>query len=119
MSGAESEIEIDPNPTPEEEARVGFGDPVTERNRILNKYLEEDQKERKGYSKYAFRMTCGWISFLILIAFIQICLHKGLTQTEFVAVMTTTTASIFANWYLVGKYLFYRQVNFKKIKQSK
>lgn len=117
MSALETEIEINPNPTPEDEVRDGFSDPVTERNRILNKHLEEDQKERKKYSTYAFVITCGWITFLILIAFIQICLHKGLTQTEFVAVMTTTTASIFANWYLVGKYLFYKQVNFKKTKQ--
>jgi hypothetical protein len=46
---------------------------------------------------------------LISISFVQLIAKffgHGLDTAEFVAIVTTTTASIFGFWWLVGRYLF-------------
>ena len=50
-----------------------------------------------------------WVIFLISVTFVQLFLRifeRGLHDGEFIAVVTTTTASVFGFWWLVGRYLF-------------
>jgi hypothetical protein len=47
-----------------------------------------------------------WALTLIAVVFLQGFDLLALTQTEFVAVVTTTTASVFGLVYVVGRYLF-------------
>lgn len=66
---------------------------------------------RKQYAEHAYRITEAWVGFLILISIGQfVCkpIGLGLGTTEFVTVVTTTTASVFGFWLLVGRYLFRR-----------
>ncbi len=50
-----------------------------------------------------------WVTFLISVTIFQMLLRifgTGLHDGEFIAVVTTTTASVFGFWWLVGRYLF-------------
>lgn len=66
-------------------------------------------KERIRYANNAYGITQAWIGFLIVITIMQFSLKPlgmGLSDAAFITVFTTTTASIFGFWLLVGRYLF-------------
>lgn len=68
--------------------------------------------ERKRYADNAYGITQTWIGFLIVITIAQFSLKPldmGLSDAAFITVFTTTTASIFGFWLLVGQYLFRSQ----------
>lgn len=102
-------INIDPNPTPEREAEKDFSDLDLSRKKLSNKQYEQNIRERKRYGLYAYRITRTWVRALIFFVFAQMALRMfgaGLEASEFITLVTTTTASVFGFWWLVGKYLF-------------
>jgi len=102
-------INIDPNPTPEREADKDFSDLDRSRRKLSNKQYEQNIRERKRYGLYAYRITRTWVGALIFFVFAQMFLklfNAGLAPEEFITLVTTTTASVFGFWWLVGKYLF-------------
>lgn len=77
------------------------------RNR--NRSYKQNMRERKRFAENAYGITQAWIGFLMVLTFAQVCLkpiNLGLSDTAFVTVFTTTTASVFGFWLLVGRYLF-------------
>lgn len=106
--GNEETIEVDRTPTPEEE--FGTFDPEAARARKLrNDSDQQDMEERQRYAEHAYGITQAWVGFLIVLTFAQLSLKPlglGLGREEFIAVFTTTTASVFGFWFLVGRYLF-------------
>lgn len=105
---AAPDIEIDRTPTYEEE--VGTFDPEKRRaDKLANDSNEQDMGERIRYASNAYGITQAWIGFLMVLTLAQLCLKPlglGLTDPTFITVFTTTTASIFGFWLLVGNYLF-------------
>lgn len=103
--GGDDEIEVARNPSPLDE-RSALEDIS---KRIRNKSDKQDMKERKRYADNAYAITQAWIGFLMVMTLAQICLSPvklGLSDPAFITVFTTTTASVFGFWLLVGNYLF-------------
>lgn len=102
------EISVDRDPTFDEE--MGTFDPEEQRRKELeNQSFQQDMGERIRYANNAYGITQAWIGFLIVITIMQFSLapiKMGLSDPAFIAVFTTTTASIFGFWMLVGRYLF-------------
>jgi hypothetical protein len=109
-SGADSQgiIKIDGPPSPAKEAEV-FDEADYHSKKIKNDSLKQDIAERKKYADFAKDLTSRWVwSILILTAAQMVlrCWDRGLKEAEFIAFLTTTTASVFGFWWLVGRYLF-------------
>lgn len=106
--GGEDTIEIDRTPTPEEERDV-FDPEHARARKLRNDSDQQDMEERHRYAGYAYGITQAWVGFLIVLTFAQLSLKPlglGLGREEFIGVFTTTTASVFGFWLLVGRYLF-------------
>lgn len=76
---------------------------------IQNDSLEQDRLERKRYANHAYGITQTWIGFLIVVTILQMALRPfniHLETPEYITFVTTTTASVFGFWLLVGNYLF-------------
>lgn len=102
-------IQLDADPTGQEEAIFTFSNPEEQRAYLENSSFEQDIKERKAFADKAYSITQTWIGFLIVLTFAQFLLKKlgfGLDGKEFIVVFTTTTVSVFGFWVLVGQYLF-------------
>lgn len=100
---------LDTTPTGGEEERFLYGQEV-EDPRDLNAVviLEriQDMDERKLYADRAFAITLVWVFFLVGITVAQFFKGVfGLSDAQFVTVVTTTTASVFGFMFLVGRYL--------------
>lgn len=110
---AEEVVELDRTPTGKEE--FDFFSSEEERGRKLrNDSEEQDMGHRAKFAEHAYKITEAWVGFLILISIGQFAckpIGLGLGTTEFVTVVTTTTASVFGFWLLVGRYLFHRSGN--------
>ena len=101
-------IDIDRDPTEAEETGF-FRNQKDRREKIANDSDEQDMGERKRYADNAYGITQAWIGFLIVVTIAQFSLKPiglGLSEAAFITVFTTTTASIFGFWVLVGRYLF-------------
>ena len=104
-----TEVILEQSPTGEEELKQQFSDPDTERKRLQNERLQEDNRQSQKYCKRAYKITKIWLWFLIIVITAQFVLEAcghGLREKEFIAVIVTLTGSVFGFWYLVGKYLF-------------
>lgn len=107
VENATGEISLARNPTPEKEEKA-----LTHKDRhnaLLLTQFQQDIRERRKYAIIAYKLTENWVCFLITITFAQLvarCFGMGLHSEEFIAVVTTTTASVFGFWWLVGRYLF-------------
>lgn len=106
-------ISLDRTPTGQEEEEYLFDDPVddpTDLNSLLDSAERiQDMGERKKYANRAFAITVLWVGFLIVLPLLQMIFSifgTGLTDAQFVTVITTTTAAVFGFWLLVGRYLF-------------
>lgn len=102
---------LDFSPTgEEEEANLfdrGVNDP-SDLNEVILKERVQDMSERIFYADRAFLVTLVWVVFLVALTFTQTAVSfwdKGLSDAQFITVVTTTTASVFGFWLLVGKYL--------------
>lgn len=77
--------------------------------KLDRKEREDDLQNRRTFSTVSFCIMQSWVGFIIVITIAQFSLSNlgiGLRQNEFIAVVTTTTASVFGFAYIVGKYLF-------------
>lgn len=103
---------LDSTPTGSEEEENLFAHPIdkpTDLNGIILRERMQDMGERIVFADRAFFLTFIWVVFLVCLPFIQMIFsiwNKGLTDPQFVTVVSTTTASVFGFWYLVGRYLF-------------
>lgn len=100
-------VDVDQTPTSGEEGAF-FESP----ERLASRSEAQDISERKRYADNAYGITQAWIGFLIVLTIAQMALKPyGLTleSAAFITVFTTTTASIFGFWALVGQYLFRRR----------
>ncbi|RZJ42356.1 MAG: hypothetical protein EON87_14790 [Brevundimonas sp.] len=64
---------------------------------------------RHRFSETSYGIMQAWVGFLIVLTLSQFSLKQygfGLTSSEFIAVITTTTASVFGFGLLVGNFLF-------------
>jgi hypothetical protein len=97
-------IEVDETPTSREE-----GDFFESAEKLASRSEAQDIAERKRYADNAYGITQAWIGFLIVLTIAQMVLKPyglSLDNAAFITVFTTTTASIFGFWALVGQYLF-------------
>lgn len=103
-------IVIDPDTTSGSKERTQtFRPHDDERKGLENKQFSQDIRERKRYAVAAFRLTRLWVCFLIistLLQFVFSAFGGGLTEGMYIALVTTTTASVLGVWALVGGYLF-------------
>ena len=101
-------VELDRTPTSGEETSF-FENEAERAAKIANDSNHQDMGERKRYADKAYGITQSWIGFLIVMTIAQVALKPismGLSDAAFITVFTTTTASIFGFWILVGNYLF-------------
>lgn len=102
---------LDFSPTGEEEEANLFNEGVTDPsdlNEVILKERVQDMSERIFYADRAFLVTMVWVVFLVILTFAQMTVSfwdKGLSDAQFITVVTTTTASVFGFWLLVGNYL--------------
>lgn len=66
---------------------------------------------RHRFSEISYGIMQAWVGFLIVLTMAQFTLKglglgMGLDEAEFIAVITTTTASVFGFGLLVGNFLF-------------
>lgn len=84
---------------------------IRRQHAIRNDSDQQDVFERKRYASHAYSITQAWVGFIIVITIAQMTLKPfGMTleTSEYIAFVTTTTASVFGFWLLVGNYLFSR-----------
>jgi hypothetical protein len=101
-------VQLDRTPTGGEETEF-FLNEAERAAKIANDSNHQDMGERKRYADNAYGITQAWIGFLIVMTIAQFSLKPigmGLSESAFITVFTTTTASIFGFWLLVGNYLF-------------
>lgn len=104
----EEPIQLDETPSGKEEA-YQFSTPEEKQKHLELASYKQDMTERKCFADRAYGITQTWIGFLIVITISQMLLKSikmGLSENEFIVVFTTTTASVFGFWVLVGRYLF-------------
>ena len=108
-SGEEEELFFELGPSDDWEAIERATDRVDSMDRVAVDSARQDMGERKLFHDRAFYVTLVWILFLILIPILQMILSiwdKGLSNEQFITVITSTTLAVFGFWTLVGKYLF-------------
>jgi hypothetical protein len=105
-------VAIDRSPTGDEEQENLFNNPVDEPsdlNSLVVLERRQDMSERLIFADRAFFITMIWVLFLVSLPIVQIGVSfwgKGLTDPQFITVVTTTTAGVFGFWLLVGRYLY-------------
>lgn len=84
-------------------------DEAGRQQKLQNDSDEQDMGERKRYANHAYAITQAWVGFLIVVTIAQMALKPlgmDLETPEYITFVTTTTASVFGFWLLVGNYLF-------------
>lgn len=113
----EANVFLDPSPTSSEEEKALFLNAeqrrqyqlLNRKRELENQQFERDVGNREQFAERAYGLTQSWIGFLFVLTICQFSLKgmlPGLSDTEFITVFTTTTASVFGFWILVGRYLF-------------
>ena len=101
-------IEIDPNPSPEEEYD-DFDDPAKRLAKLQADDFEGDIEEKKKFAWHAYRLAWTWLTFLIVVTWLQAVpdwFSFKLDDWAFRILFTSITAAVFGFAYLIGKYLF-------------
>ncbi len=102
------ELLLDRDPYGDEEQGAYFNKAIDSPIDIQER--KQDMGERIIYADRAFFLTFLWVIFLMVLPLAQMGVrffdHDGLTDPQFITVITTTTASVFGFWVLVGRYLF-------------
>lgn len=72
------------------------------------KDLRQDREQRKTYSDALFRLMLGWSIALAVIVFMDgaCCVRFQLSERVLLALIGSTTASVFGLFFVVAKYLF-------------
>ena len=110
-------VDVDRTPSSGEEAYV-FLNEKERAAKLANDSDHQDMGERKRYADNAYGITQAWIGFLMVLTTAQFSLkpiNMGLSDTAFITVFTTTTASVFGFWLLVGQYLFRKSKNWSPL----
>lgn len=100
--GDKSTIPVDKHATPQKEKQEIF-------DNLEARGQTQDLNERRTYSARAYWITMVWLSFIIYVTVMQQLMsidNNGLKTPEFIAIITTTIASMLAFWWLVGRDLF-------------
>ena len=109
-SGPKRQLRLNKDPYGEEEKETFFDQAVDSPEDIETQERRQDMEERIIYADRAFLITFIWVLFLMGFPIAQMWVRyhgsEGLTDASFVTVITTTTASVFGFWALVGRYLF-------------
>ena len=97
---------------------------VNEKLKLENEQFSRDMGNREKFADRAYGVTQAWVGFVIVVTLAQFSLGKskyfGLGDQAFMVVVTSTTASVFGFWLLVGQYLFHRpQIGKDKRKRPK
>jgi hypothetical protein len=106
---------LDEDPSGREEEFYLFSQAVDDPRDINDVILRErmqDMSERIIFADRAFFVTMIWVWFLVALTLLQVIVsfwERGLSDAQYVTVVTTTTASGFGFWLLVGKYLHRNQ----------
>jgi hypothetical protein len=106
-----NKVVLENTPTGAEEEENLFANPVADPRELNHQILAErkqDMSERVIYADRAFYVTLIWVIFLVALTALQMVFSfwdAGLSDAQFVTVVTTTTASVFGFWLLVGRYL--------------
>ena len=70
--------------------------------------LRQDREQRKKYSESIFHLVVAWLVVLALIVVMDgaCCVRFQVSERVLLALIGSTTASIFGLFYVVTKYLF-------------
>jgi uncharacterized membrane protein len=102
------EIELDRDPTPEEELKGTFLNPDEKRKQLQNDKLEDEINLRKQYAKTSKCLAWTWAFFSMFMSLMQFCKPYGkhLEQAEFIAIVATALATVITLYVQVGKGMF-------------
>lgn len=101
-------IEVSQTPSPIQEAKE-FDAPAQQRERALLDNLRGDIRLKRHYFRLTHKITGRWACFIMVAVVAQYALNafgRGLSEASFIALITTTTATLLGFWYLIGRYLF-------------
>ena len=104
----EGRIPIPRVPSPEAESKETFS-LEDEHKKYKNHDLRSDIKLKRSYFSQTRKITKNWVCFIICAASLQFVARlfgRGLEAAEFIALITTTTATLVGFWAIVGAYLF-------------
>lgn len=114
----DNNLRLDRDPYGQEEDGAIFKHPIDDLDDLDRRERAQDMGERILYADRSFIITLCWAAFLILFPILQLCVvssgRTGMNDGPFIAVVTTTTASVFGFWTLVGLYLFEPKSKSKK-----
>ncbi|MGR3410364.1 MAG: hypothetical protein ACU0DH_08105 [Paracoccus sp. (in: a-proteobacteria)] len=102
---------IDETPTGEEERTLFLHPELLTSTKDTRDILERadyqsDILGKRDFSKFVLRVGSWWSLTLIAVVLCQGFGIFALKAEEFIAVVTTTTASVFGLAYVIGRYLF-------------
>jgi hypothetical protein len=95
-----------PDPGPDPEASPNAPDPWDD---LQQQGARQIIGQRDVYARAALGILQAWVGFLMVVILSQITLrtfNSGLHDGEFIATITSTTASIIAFTFIVARYLF-------------
>lgn len=100
-------IPIPRTPSASEEQKIFLLD--AEKKRYQNHDLKSDIRLKRSYFSVTRKITRYWVCFIILASasqFVARWFNQGWEAPEFIALITTTTATLVGFWAIVGAYLF-------------
>lgn len=89
-----------------------FRDPYR-RSKLEGDFLEQIILERKSFADRSYHVTIYWLFGLAVLVIAQYKARLwgiGLKASEFIALVTTTSATILGFWWLVGRSLYDRKM---------
>lgn len=110
-SSKPAEWKLDETPTGEEEFALFSQPELLTSTQDVRDYLENadyqsDIKAKRSFQKFALKIGYCWAVMLIVTIALQGFGLFHFEQAEFIAIVTTTTSSVFGLAYVVGRYLF-------------
>jgi len=96
--------------------RKQFTTPEEHAKHLENEQFSQDMGERKRYALMTFVITGGWVLFIMIVTLLEMKLSIfqadtdwGLTETQYVTLITASTTAVLGMWGFVGAYLFWRK----------
>jgi hypothetical protein len=99
-------VSIEPGPEENEESARRAREAASE---LEGKEHGQILEHREKFAEISYGIMQSWVGFIIIITLAQFTLKSlkmGLSEAEFIAVVTTTTTAIFGFGVLVGNFLF-------------
>lgn len=95
--------------TPSSAEEYDFFQIDAEKKRYQNHDLKSDIRLKRTYFSVTRKITRYWILFIVVASALQLLarvFERGWEASEFIALITTTTATLVGFWAIVGAYLF-------------